>query len=176
MSESLFLQHHTTFSVLEYQSSLDQHEKNKAEREKYIRKVKKKRPKHLDQHFHEAHDQTFDTIDCLKCANCCKTTSPIFRDVDIQRIAKKLRMTPDAFEKSYLRKDEEGDWVLQSAPCTFLQSDNTCFIYDIRPQACREYPHTDRKRMIQIMDLTLKNGEICPAVSEILRKVMNSMP
>jgi len=161
---------------VDYQELLDDHLKNKAEREKFIRKVKKKRPKNLDQQFHNAHEETFEELDCLKCANCCKTTSPIFRDVDIQRISKKLKMSPQDFENSYLKMDEENDWVLQSSPCTFLQPDNTCFIYDIRPQACREYPHTDRKRMIQIMDLTSKNAEICPAVSKILGKVMTNLP
>lgn len=155
---------------------LNDHEKNKAEREKYVRKVKKKRPKNLDQAFHKAHDEAFEEIDCLQCANCCKTTSPIFRDVDIQRISKKLKMSSRDFESAYLQMDGDGDWVLQSSPCTFLQPDNTCFIYDVRPQACREYPHTDRKRMIQIMDLTLKNAEICPAVSKILGNVMIDLP
>lgn len=32
------------------------------------------------------------------------------------------------------------------------------------PTACREYPLTYRVRMGQILDLTMKNGEICPAV------------
>ncbi|MDB3906844.1 YkgJ family cysteine cluster protein [Crocinitomicaceae bacterium] len=161
---------------MEYQNFLEDHETNKAEREKYVRKIKKKRPKNLDQVFHAQHDNAFEEIDCLKCANCCKTTSPIFRDVDIQRISKKLKMSPEKFEKAYLRKDEDKDWVLQTAPCTFLQPDNSCFIYDIRPQACREYPHTDRKRMNQVLDLTLKNAEICPAVSKILGKVMIDLP
>lgn len=161
---------------MEYQNLLDDHNLHKAEREKYVRKIKKKRPKNLDQVFHAQHDKAFEEIDCLKCANCCKTTSPIFRDVDIQRISKKLKMSPEKFENAYLRKDEDKDWVLQTAPCTFLQPDNTCFIYDIRPQACREYPHTDRKRMNQVLDLTLKNAEICPAVSKILGKVMIELP
>lgn len=161
---------------MEYKDLLDDHLKHKPEREKYVRKVKKKRPKNLDQVFHEAHENAFEKIDCLQCANCCKTTSPIFRDVDVQRISKKLKMSSQDFENTYLQKDDDGDWVLQSAPCTFLQPDNTCFIYDIRPQACREYPHTDRKRMIQIIDLTLKNAEICPAVSKILGNVMIDLP
>jgi Fe-S-cluster containining protein len=63
--------------------------------------------------------------------------------------------------------DEEGDWVLKTAPCHFLQDDNKCAIYEVRPLACREYPHTDRKNMQQILNLTLKNTLICPAVSRI---------
>ncbi|MBP6091474.1 MAG: YkgJ family cysteine cluster protein [Crocinitomicaceae bacterium] len=106
-------------------------------------------------------------MDCLSCANCCKTTSPIFRDIDIKRIAKHLRLKENQFIQSYLRMDDEQDYVLQSSPCSFLNDDNTCSIYEFRPLACREYPHTDRKNMYQILDLTLKNTLVCPAVAKI---------
>jgi Fe-S-cluster containining protein len=70
-----------------------------------------------------------------------------------------------------LRLDEDSDYVLKQSPCTFLQDDNTCSIYEIRPLACREYPHTDRKNMHQILDLTEKNILICPAVSKIVNEI-----
>ncbi len=41
-------------------------------------------------------------------------------------------------------------------------------IYDVRPKACREFPHTDRKKFHQIADLTLKNVAICPAAYNIV--------
>lgn len=157
---------------MKYEDYLENHKNELSDREKAFKRIKKKKPKNLDEVFHSAHEKAFDSIDCLECANCCKTTSPIFRDVDIKRISKKLKETPESFETQYLRKDEEGDWVLKSSPCVFLLADNTCFIYDDRPMACREYPHTDRKRMNQIMDLTMKNGEICPAVSKIIGEVV----
>lgn len=143
-----------------------------AEIKKVFDRFKKKRPKNLDDAFHAAHEKAFQHIDCLACANCCKTTSPIFRDVDIKRISKRLKMSEAMFQDSYLKMDYEGDWVLQQSPCHFLAPDNTCDIYEFRPQACREYPHTDRKRMIQILDLTRKNTEICPAVSEVVQQVI----
>ncbi len=152
---------------MEYDDELDRAKNESAELATYFKQLKKRKPKNLDSAFHELHDQTFERIDCLRCANCCKTTSPIFRDVDIKRISKKLKMSIPAFENEYLKRDEDGDLVLQSSPCTFLNADNTCFIYDIRPQACREYPHTNRKRMSQILDLTLRNTKVCPAVSTI---------
>ncbi len=31
------------------------------------------------------------------------------------------------------------------SPCPFLGDDNYCSVYEARPKACREYPHTDRK-------------------------------
>lgn len=154
---------------MEYQNELGLNDNELSEAKKLFRKWKQRKPKDLDEKFHRAHEEVFQRIDCLKCANCCKTTSPIFRDIDIKRISKRLRISETSFESSYLRVDEEGDKVLKSSPCAFLGMDNKCDIYEDRPLACREYPHTDRKRMYQILDLTLKNTEICPAVSEIVR-------
>lgn len=133
--------------------------------------LKRKKPNNLDDIVHELHDAAFEKIDCLKCANCCKTTSPIFYDRDIDRIAKRFRIRPSDFIQQYLHKDEEGDYVLNSAPCTFLDHDNYCTIYEDRPAACREYPHTDRKRFYQILDLTLKNTFVCPAAYEIVEQM-----
>jgi len=150
--------------------------KNKAaENKKFLNGLKKKDPRKIDDAFHSVHDQVFEEIDCLTCANCCKTTSPIFYQTDIERVAKSLRMKPGDFIETYLRIDEDKDYVLKSSPCPFLDSDNYCKVYAERPKACREYPHTNRKKMVQIMDLTHKNTLVCPAVLEMverLRKVI----
>ncbi|MGL5620544.1 MAG: YkgJ family cysteine cluster protein, partial [Tannerellaceae bacterium] len=61
--------------------------------------------------------------------------------------------------------------VFKSMPCPFLMSDNYCSIYSDRPKACREYPHTDRKKFIQIANLTIKNSYTCPGVYEILERL-----
>ena len=152
---------------MEYASNLERAAEKKEQIAKCFKRLKAKRPKKLDALFHEAHNKAFEDINCLECANCCKTTSPIFRAVDIKRISSKMRISEGEFEDMYLKNDADGDWVLKLAPCPFLQSDNYCSIYDYRPQACREYPHTNRKRMVQILDLTLKNTEICPAAARI---------
>ncbi len=142
----------------------------------FLKKLKVKSPKNLDDTFRELHNQAFDKIDCLSCGNCCKTTSPIFIDTDVDRIAKHLRMSPAAFSEKYLRVDEDNFQVLKTAPCAFLGGDNFCHIYEVRPRACREYPHTNRKRMSQILDLTLENTLICPAVEQIVDKLKNIYP
>ena len=77
--------------------------------------------------------------------------------------------------KQYLRLDEDQDWVLQTLPCPFLDSDNRCSIYDVRPKACREFPHTDRKKFQQITHLTLKNVAICPAAFNIVESLRNTI-
>ncbi len=134
---------------------------------KWFKKMGKTKSNQLDKLFHDQHQRVFKKVDCLACANCCKTTSPIFRDVDIKRIAKHLRLSEQKFIELYLRMDEENDFVLKKSPCYFLNTDNTCSIYEYRPLACREYPHTDRKNMYQILNLTQKNTLVCPAVAEI---------
>lgn len=139
---------------------------------KSFQKLKQKKPKDLDASFHTLHQKAFEKIDCLQCANCCKTTSPIFRDVDVKRISKVLRMKEQQFVDQLLRRDEDGDLVLKQSPCTFLGSDNKCSIYEHRPLACREYPHTDRKNMYQILELTQRNTLICPAVAKVVDEII----
>jgi len=38
-------------------------------------------------------------------------------------------------------------------------------------QACKEYSPTDRKNRIVILDLTLKNTLVCPAVLKIFSEI-----
>lgn len=145
----------------------DKHNENK----KYFDKLKKKAPKDLDYQMQEIHDNVFKKTDCLSCANCCKTTGSLFTNADIERIAKHLKMKPQQFIDKYLYIDEDRDYVLQSLPCTFLDNENYCMIYEVRPKACREYPHTDRKKFNQISNLTLKNVAICPAAYEVVEEM-----
>jgi len=147
------------------------------ENKKYFAKLKKKTPKRLDILMQELHEEEFTKTDCLACANCCKTSSPIFTDRDIARIAKSFRMKEHQFISQYLQRDEDDFMVLKEAPCVFLNGgDNSCTIYDVRPKACAEYPHTNRKKFIQITNLTLKNTEICPAAFNIVEELKKKLP
>lgn len=143
---------------------------------KYFQKLAQKKPKKLDETVLDIHEEVFSEIDCLTCANCCKTTSPIFRDKDIERLAQHLGMRPAVFVEQYLHLDEENDYVHNGAPCPFLGADNYCSVYEARPKACREYPHTDRKQIYQIANLTLKNTEICPAAFEVVKRLREALP
>lgn len=145
----------------------DKHKENKI----FFTKLKKKPPKHLDYLMQELHDEEFKKTDCLACANCCKTTGPLFTNKDIERIAKHFKLKPSEFVEYYLRLDEDNDYVLQGVPCAFLGEDNFCSIYEVRPKACREFPHTDRKKFHQISNLTLKNVAICPAAFHIVEEM-----
>lgn len=138
---------------------------------KFFNRLARQKPKQLDQTVAHLHDEVFEEIDCLVCANCCKTTSPIFIDKDIDRIARHLGQRPAEFVNQYLYLDDDGDYVLNASPCAFLGDDNYCSIYEVRPRACREYPHTNRKNFHQILDLTLKNTAVCPAAFEVVKRL-----
>ncbi|MGB0402572.1 MAG: YkgJ family cysteine cluster protein [Salibacteraceae bacterium] len=133
---------------------------------KFLQKIES--DESLDAMFHVEHGKVFEKLDCLDCANCCKTTSPIILQEDMDRIATHLNITTGEFIQKYLEMDEDGDFVFQSAPCPMLLENNKCSIYEIRPAACREYPHTNRKNMSEILDLTLENTLVCPAVVKIV--------
>lgn len=144
----------------------------------YFKRLKKRTPNNLDYAVQELHDEEFSKrTDCLTCANCCKTTSPMFFPRDIERAAKFLRMKEQKFMDLYLERDDDDCYVLKSAPCTFLdEKDNMCMIYDARPKACSEYPHTNRKKFIQLGELTVTNSEICPAAYNIIEALKKKIP
>ncbi|MBS5905851.1 MAG: YkgJ family cysteine cluster protein [Dysgonomonas mossii] len=127
----------------------------------------------MDTIVQQLHDEVSEKIDCLTCANCCRSLGPAIYDKDIERMAKALRIKPSEVVSSYLRIDEDGDYVFKSMPCPFLMNDNYCSIYESRPKACREYPHTDRKNFEQIYKLTVKNTSTCPIAYEVLCKLMD---
>lgn len=149
--------------------------KSEPEWKKFISKNKKKL-EGMDSVVHNLHDKISERVDCLKCANCCRSLGPRITDKDVERMAKALRIKASVVIDKYLRIDEDGDMVFQFMPCPFLGDDNYCSIYENRPKACREYPHTDRKRFYQIYNLSIKNAYTCPIVYEVLVEITKTTP
>ncbi len=137
----------------------------------FLNKLKQNPPVHLDEKVHTLHHEAFSSFSCLECANCCKTIGPRLTHRDIERLANHLKIKVGEFYSRYVIADEDDDLVFAEHPCPFLLPDNRCEVYECRPKACREYPHTDRKRFIQILDLTHKNCETCPVVFEIMEEL-----
>ena len=119
----------------------------------------------------QLHEEAFEKIDCLQCAACCKNYSPRFKTPDVKRISKHLGLKESAFIETYLRVDEDGDFVVKSSPCPFLGADNFCSIYDVRPSDCSRFPYTDEDVIIKRQSLTLKNASFCPITFYVLEKL-----
>lgn len=120
------------------------------------------------------HQKVFKKIDCLDCGNCCMTTPAIVLPKDIKPIAKFLGISKKQLERKYLMDDLTGDIVFNKVPCTFLGDDYKCSIYEVRPEACRRFPHTDESNFYNIPKWNAKNTMVCPAaflVTEELYKL-----
>ena len=118
------------------------------------------------------HEAAFDRIDCLQCANCCKHYSPRFKPPDIKRIAKYLQLKETDFINTYLKVDEDGDYVAVSLPCPFLGGDNRCTVYEVRPSDCQRFPYTDEDVLLKRPQITLKNASFCPIVYYVLEHLV----
>lgn len=139
---------------------------------KLLKRVGKLKPKQLNEEAEAMHEQVFSEIDCLDCANCCKSIPPMLSRTDIKRVAHHLNMKPTDFETKYIRIDNDGDKVMNASPCPFLQADNKCEIYEVRPRACRKYPHTDEFQFVEHQNLLPTNARHCPAVFHILERMI----
>jgi uncharacterized protein len=148
-------------------------EKKAAEHQKeYGRFLKRADKNKVLKQLPDLHEEAFEKIDCLQCANCCKNYSPRFKTPDIKRISKHLRMKEGDFIQTYLRLDEEGDYVVRSKPCPFLGTDNYCGIYDVRPSDCERFPYTDEDVILKRPNLTLKNSSFCPITYYVLEHLI----
>ena len=144
--------------------------KNQQEWVRFFKKNKKK-IEVSDLKIQALHERISERTDCLACGNCCRSLGPRITDKDLDRLSKVLRMKSVDFINTYLKIDEDGDMVFKSMPCPFLGDDNYCAVYESRPKACREYPHTDRKKFYQIYMLSVKNAETCPIVYEVMEEI-----
>ncbi|HEU4469833.1 MAG TPA: YkgJ family cysteine cluster protein [Flavisolibacter sp.] len=120
----------------------------------------------------QLHEEAFEKVDCLSCAACCRNYSPRFKTPDIKRLSKHLSMKESDFIETYLRVDEDGDFVVKASPCPFLGADNRCAVYDVRPSDCARFPYTDEDVIVKRQPLTLKNSSFCPITYYVLEGLM----
>lgn len=151
-----------------YQLQIENAKSKRKENKKFLERLKKLKPVQLDQVTNRLHDHAFKHIDCLQCGNCCRTTGPLLKSKDIERLAKHFNQRPSEFSESYLRIDEDRDYVFKRMPCPFLRNDNYCSVYENRPGACRDYPHTQQRKIVLKLGITYHNSMICPAVAEVV--------
>lgn len=146
--------------------------KNSVEKQKIFKQFLQRADKNaVLKRLPQLHDEAFEKWDCLQCAACCKNYSPRFKTPDVKRIAKHLHLKESELIARYLKVDDDGDFLVRSAPCPFLGNDNYCTIYDVRPSDCARFPYTDEDVIIKRQALTLKNATFCPIVFHVLDRL-----
>ena len=150
-------------------------EKDKTGLELFLKNARRLKKENVVIALKESHQEVFSKIDCRACANCCKTTPPLYTPYDMKRIAKHLGISASYFKMKYTIQDINGEYIGISVPCPFLDKDHSCSIYEVRPQACREYPHTDDIHFQSRPEVNFKNIIICPAAYQIVKKLQKKV-
>jgi len=160
---------------MDYQLPIHWEKKSKEHQKQYKNYLQRADKNKVLKLLPDLHEEAFEKIDCLQCANCCKKFSPRFKTPDIKRISRLLKMKEGDFIETYLRLDEDGDYVTKSHPCPFLGEDNYCRIYDNRPSDCHRFPYTDEDVILKRQPLTLKNSSFCPIVYYVLEALLKEV-
>lgn len=159
-----------------YQLLLDKARRDAKIYRKRLQKLAQLTYKKSDAYMQEVHALAFEEIDCLQCANCCKGTGPLLKSTDIDQLAKNKRMKAGAFMDTWLKTDEDGDFVFKQLPCPFLDSDLHCSVYESRPEACREFPHSLQRHFSAFKPLHERNLLICPALVRMMDLLVEHYP
>lgn len=82
---------------------------------------------------------------CKKCGNCCKQGFVYLTNKDIKSISACLKINIDQFYNQYT---EYILWIgrvlkFKDDKCVFLNNNNYCLIYDVRPEQCKKFPYWD---------------------------------
>ena len=145
--------------------------KYEKENKTFFKNIKPGKANLLDKLTHAENLKVFSKINCLDCAYCCKSLGPRLTNKDIREISQALKIKASEFEQKFIRIDEDGDLIFNAHPCPFLNDDNYCRIYENRPRACRDYPHTHQPDILRKKEIHIKNSFTCPAVFEILENI-----
>jgi len=74
-------------------------------------------------------------FECTKCGNCCRKLSVTLFDLEDENVPKSL------IDK-YKAGDEESKKIIMNRPCKHLDENNSCRIYDSKPEVCNDFPST----------------------------------
>ena len=84
-------------------------------------------------------------FECTKCGACCKNHGDYafvyLTEHDLREIPRFLGLSRGEFVERYCTMDE--DWVvlrMDQPACAFLDEQNRCQIYPVRPKQCASWP------------------------------------
>jgi len=88
---------------------------------------------------------------CTRCASCCKN----YENISIPKsdAGKLIEIWGTQTFNERVKAKENGDgWTLKNTqPCSFLNEDKNCTIYDERPFSCRRFPLSTIKNQVFLL-------------------------
>lgn len=107
------------------------------------------------------------SFQCQRCGKCCREFKNfVMSKAELKKIAKYLGIQWKALKKTLKVKLRANKYYIKQ-PCPFLNEDNVCTIYTVRPLNCIRFPI---EAMMQDPKL-LKLWYQCPALMEYLPRI-----
>ncbi|MCZ2150587.1 MAG: YkgJ family cysteine cluster protein [Bryobacterales bacterium] len=119
--------------------------------------------------FHILAAEIQSEMDCTQCANCCRQMVVSASDAAVEAIADHLNIPPEEVIRLYTMPDPKapGNRLLRQADdaCIFLDG-NLCMIYEVRPKACRDFPHVAAhpRTLGSRFSSLCRNAWLCPII------------
>jgi uncharacterized protein len=151
----------------------------------YLKSQDRLSEEEVDQKVFEIARRVWLKVDCLRCANCCKETGTFVTQAEAQRLATRLGLPVEEFQRKYLAVAEEADstddgeplpWQIRGQPCPFLSPDNRCSVYEDRPAECRGYPYLDSPDFTSRTICMIERTFTCPAVYMVMEELKREFP
>lgn len=128
--------------------------------------------KKLDNQFLTLHNEIFPLYDCSKCRNCCKMYSAEIPESELKADAEHLGISTDEFIHNFLKPDEYGlNYVTKHIPCVFFTDGGECMLGVCKPEACKNYPHTNQPERLFSLLSFIESVSVCPVAYEICEKL-----
>jgi uncharacterized protein len=127
----------------------------------------------MEKNMEKLKAKVLKNFECLECGNCCRleTGYTYCRPEEAEQIAAFLKMDIYTFISKHTIK--ENGWLILSSPkfatSCFLDKNNRCQIYDVRPENCRTYP--DWVSVWKSDDLFRAETKTCPGLKKTLEKI-----
>ncbi len=79
---------------------------------------------------------------CEECGKCCYQELITLLPEEIDRVSSASGIPLGDFMSSYVGIAEDGRMMLlKTNPCTFLDDEGKCSIWESRPQVCKDFPY-----------------------------------
>ncbi len=109
-------------------------------------------------------------IDCTKCGNCCKSLMVNINEEEADNAATFLNKSRKDFDELYIEKSEAGKMLINTIPCHFL-SNNSCTIYEVRFEGCREFPALHLPHFQKRLFTVFMHYSRCPIIFNVIEEL-----
>ncbi len=104
-------------------------------------------------------------VKCKKCGWCCKAQNAMLTQDDVRRLCIHFKYSYEELYEKYLDNNLKIPYL--KSPCPFLNEENRCTIYHIRPKVCKTYPFIDFLMVVkpcllgeEIFGMMIRNGDL----------------